>query len=269
MVIPSIYCCHSCVCSDNDIDIDFDFDDSDDEENKPLIQNEKNNTNNTKRKIKKHKGKKKDTIFYFYSKYSDTNINKISISVDELCQYIKNLNIGKINKIQVKVDTYKNLYNRPIDKCMLNNINYIKVSYKFLYSKSKKYFNIPVINEHIITLFLNNPYQTQYIITSPSLNNMFEYKNKPVFYNIERCYSCDYMFWMSSTKPTNNEQPFKPSSAPINVYNGNNENNDFENNNEYNNNVNNENNKSFLNLPSSQPIDVPIVKKDYGTISFV
>lgn len=273
MVIPSIYCCHSCVCSDNDFDVDFDYDSSDGE-NEPLIKKENNNYNindygknyynngsneeprkkNTKKQAvnKKKQIKNNETIFYFYLKENDCDINKVNISIYTLIQYIKEMNIGTINKIHVKMnEKYKN----SINKISLNNANYIRVNYSYIYRKNNKYLNKLVNNELIIALFINNPTKGQQFVTTSSINNTFKYNNNRVFYNIEHCYPCDYMFWMSSVKPLSNKEQFSDNDKSINASIPINNRNEIE--------------ERINSLPSSQPIDIPIPDNSRGVISVV
>jgi hypothetical protein len=89
--MPTIFCCESCVCSDNNIDIDFDF--FDERTNKKDVKKYKFNE-----KTSLINNEKNNNIFYFY--FKDGIENSIYPN-DFILSCISNLHIGKIKNIHV------------------------------------------------------------------------------------------------------------------------------------------------------------------------
>lgn len=207
MVIPSIYCCHSCICSDNDFD--FDFDSSDEEDNK-YDKDDKYNEKTSLFKNSHNTQKTQKIVLYFYFK---NNESPIKIEDNYILSLLKDLNLGVVQKTSIKQK------------------NYVKITYKKLNTSFKKYYNKQPHGEMIVALFKNSSYPQQELIKQ-KITGVIE--KRRVFYNIEHCVASDYIIWVSSIKPKHNEEiptPTKsidikttnniienlPSSAPIDI----------------------------------------------------
>lgn len=226
MVIPTIYCCHSCVCSDNDFNIDFDFSDSSDDEDynvnderKPLLQKEKQN----RRQNKKHKSSNKhnkNTLYFYFKENVVIDAQSIKFTKQQLSNYICGLNIGKIISICFINNKYKNTVkhtNNYTNNYTGNRVNpannysddimYIKVVYKKIYKKFITYYNrMPetiLKNELAISFFIKDPERGRRL--SSHIQNYLQLTNENVFYSIQHCVSSDCVIWVSKHKPMENE----------------------------------------------------------------
>lgn len=185
MVIPTIFCCESCVCSGNTIDFDFDFDSDDEETNSETTPILKQPITKTYKTIKNN------TVFYFYFKEGIPDDNNDMVFIVE---YIKGLKLGNINNIQfVKRRSGEN----PDD------LFYIKISYRSLTTKFKNYYSKINGNELIVGLFIGDKGRKAKRIFNKNsgLNGVLMTSYGKAFYNIEHCLPVDILMWICDNKP--------------------------------------------------------------------
>lgn len=255
MVIPSIYCCHTCSCSDNQIDIDLDFNDSSsDDETTPLMDNPSNKNQKNKKQKKTGKGNKQNGnkrgqnkgqhVFYFYYKHTDnTHALDSTISNCDLSEYIQSLNLGTIASMRF-INMHDDVH---------HNLKYVKVTYKDIQKKVANYKSISQFYEYAIALYFNNAFVVHPILLSTIQANI-NAGSRYVLYNTNtNYYTIDYVLCMSRTKPHCNKSHSISGARNENIT------------------INNIETRPDAGdqnscLPSSNPINVPIVTVTKNTI---
>lgn len=169
-MVPSIFCCQTCVCKDNDFDISFDLDgDSDNEtgEKKHLLNKKNKNTEN------------KTLYFYFKEK---TSLNDI----ENIIECIKYLPIGVIDNITVITSK--------------QYLSYIKIKYLKLNKQFVSFYKSSITNELIVGININKNSNEHHILPKPLQGTQLSNTLGHIVYSIDYCCPTEIVLWMSHNK---------------------------------------------------------------------